>query len=89
MLSQEKRDKLKEILNRESSISYSEEECKFLIEAYIEEKKGVTVEYNVRKSSSHLPEPLNLVIARQELTKQMEAVQTALAYFYNHNFNIA
>jgi len=88
MLSREKRDKLKEILNRESPISYSEEECKFLIEAYIEEKKGVTVEYNVRKSSSHLPEPLNLVIARQELTKQMEAVQTALAYFYNHNFNI-
>lgn len=75
---------LQEILNRQSPITYSMEESCFVIEQYIQKRKGVNVKCNPLVMLNNVPQQVHAVIGHNAILQMIEARSIAIEWFLNN-----
>ncbi len=75
---------LQEIVNRVSPQQYDVREMEYVVEKYIQEKKGVTITVNCARGLD-VRNTLHLMLYSRQMDKLNEAFDVAAKYFINKN----
>ena len=72
---------LRQIVSRPRNLPFDNEEMTFVVESYIKEKTGKSVDINLQKDLENVPEIMRAMLYRQECTKLMAAFCVAQNYY--------